>query len=57
MNETAKAIIEMLLAVPEMDRKDVLDEVLNNGIFCEHCGMGSVERPNDALRCQCWNDE
>jgi hypothetical protein len=46
---------QVLLDLPESERKDVLAALQYNGIFCWHCGYGSHEHPN--ADCQCWNDE
>lgn len=48
-------MINQLLALAPEERVMVLETVRHNDIFCEHCGRGSHEHPND--HCQCWNDE
>ena len=48
-------ILDLLLAVPENLRQNVIEDVQHNPFFCWDCGMGTRERPNQ--KCQCWNDE
>lgn len=55
MDKLSEKIIAMLLKIPWDRRKNVLDEVRYNGIFCPECGMGERTAPNQ--NCQCWNDE
>lgn len=56
LDKIAKWIIDTILLpmLPE-ERVHLLGELICNGIFCEHCGIGTVDRPN--TNCQCWNDE
>ena len=49
--QLAEEIVERLLAVPEGEREEVLSAVLHNGIFCQHCGIGSREHPQYLVEC------
>lgn len=51
----ARSIVDLLLELPWQEREHVISDVLCNGIFCCHCGLGSRDEPNPD--CQCTNDE
>jgi hypothetical protein len=47
--------IQMLLGLPEAERKEVCMKIEFNDFFCWNCGYGTREKPNS--HCKCWNDE
>jgi hypothetical protein len=53
--EIADKCIDLLLSLPYQDRKNTINLIQHNNIFCWHCGIGELNHPN--ARCQCWNDE
>lgn len=53
--EAAGYIIRILVDLPEKDRAQVIAAIKFNGIFCQHCGFGTIQHPNP--NCQCENDE
>lgn len=51
----AAEIIAKLVGLEPEDRETVFNRIEFNGIFCVHCGYGSVASPN--VNCQCTNDD
>jgi hypothetical protein len=53
--EAYNKVFAIMLALTADQREAVWFSITHNGVFCVHCGIGSVESPNP--RCQCTNDE
>lgn len=54
-NKAYEMIMDILLALSEFDRIEVIDNLEVNNIFCWRCAVGDEITPNK--NCHCWNDE